>query len=98
MATFVANRRDNAKLAFMIYRGEVKAVYCIHSWFPAGSTTYTTRPEKDVNIDGRWEFTGSKAEDKIFNKYVGTDVSHHFNRGNSNPIFYLNCQEQTHNE
>ena len=87
----VGKRRDNAELAFMLYRGEVKAIYKIQSWHPAGSTSYSTRLERDINIEGRWEFTGTKAEDKIKNKYLGCDVSHYFKKGNSNPILYINC-------
>ena len=82
----VGLRREKAKFAFMLYRGEVKAIYRIKSWHPAGSTAYSSRSEKDINIEGRWEFLGIKAEERIVNKYIGNDVSHYFKQGNSNTV------------
>ncbi len=86
----IGERRDQAVLAFAVAEGTVREVYEVGSWQPAGTATYRTRPPKDVNIPGRWEFTGTVAKDSIRTKYVGKSIDHYFRRGNSNPINYVN--------
>lgn len=83
-------RRDCAKYAFAIADGVVREVYHIQQWHPAGSTEYRTRSRQDVEVKGRWEFTGQLAPDSIRSTYVGQSVAHYFCRGNSNPILYVN--------
>lgn len=87
----IGSRRESADFAFMVFKGEVKEIYRIDSWHPAGNTMYETRPYKDINFSGRWEFQGRKAEDSIREKYLGGNVSHYFQKGNANPVFYINC-------
>ncbi len=94
----VGSGREKAKYAHMVYKGEIKAVFAINSWHVAGTTIYAVRPDSDTCVPGRWEFQGSKAPESIRNKYVGNCVSRYFERGNANPITYVNCQVQTHNK
>ncbi len=75
----------------MVYMGEIKAVFTINSWHEVGATIYHSRPNKDVCIPGRWEFHGCKPSRFIRNKYVGGCVSHYFQQGNSDPIYYVIC-------
>ncbi|MDA3791275.1 MAG: hypothetical protein PF503_22605 [Desulfobacula sp.] len=84
-----------ADYAFFVYRGEVKEVFAIKSWYPACTLTYNTRNIQDairkVKVEGRWEFEGKIAEDNIRNKYIGKSVKHYLPYGASNPIVYINC-------
>jgi len=41
--------------------------------------------------DGRWEFTGHKAEDAVRNLYVGRSVRHYFKQGLQSPVVYARC-------
>jgi uncharacterized protein len=50
-----------------------------------------TRPEKDIRIEGRWEFSGSLASESMRNYYIGKSVKHYLPRGAENPITYVNC-------
>lgn len=82
--------REKAQLAFAVYKGEVKEVYVIQGWYPAG-TTFSTRldaPPKD-----RWEFVGNIAEPPIRDKYIHKSVAHYFEQGGSNPVKYVNVKE-----
>jgi hypothetical protein len=87
----VGIRRDEAEYAFTVFRGEIKEVYKIDSWLPAGTFRYKTRSRADVEVAGRWEFVGSLAEDKIRNKYIGRTVKNYLAQGMVNPIVYINC-------
>ena len=85
---------DNAKqaqYAFSIYKGIVQEVYEVRDWYKAG-TTFNSREDifNDENDDNRYEFIGNIANDKIRKKYKYKSVEHYFNKGNSNPIMYLN--------
>lgn len=84
--------RSNVDLAFAVSNGIVREVYVVNQWHPAGTIRYVTRDMKDVRVKGRWEFIGIPASDKIRNKYIGKSVSHYFQRGNANPIFYVNAK------
>ena len=62
-------RVENARYAFAVFRGEVKEVYEIKSWHPAGSTEYkTARDFLGTDIKPRSEFIGKIAPDEIRNK------------------------------
>lgn len=91
----IGTRRDKADYAFSVYKGVVKEVFAIKSWFHACTLPYKTRNMQDairkVKIEGRWEFEGELAEDNIRNKYIGKSVKHYLVRGNANPIVYINC-------
>jgi len=80
-----------AKYAFSIYKGIVQEVYEVRDWYKAG-TTFNSREDmfNDENDDNRYEFIGNIANDKIRKKYKYKSVEHYFNKGNSNPIMYLN--------
>jgi len=54
-----ATRAQGAKYAFAVFEGVVREVFRIEQWHRAGSTPYATR--RDVQVPGRWEFTGTIA-------------------------------------
>ncbi|MBB1315828.1 hypothetical protein [Aliivibrio sp. SR45-2] len=87
----IGPRREKVDIAFSVYKGEVKGVYKVLSWHPAGTTSYETRPVEELKRDGRWEFTGEIANAEIRDKYLGKSVADYFSKGNSNPIKYINC-------
>ena len=68
------NRADRAEYALSVYKGIVKEVYKIHQWLPAGSVPRPTLPDAEVP-EGRYEFTGEVAEDRIRNRYLGKCIS-----------------------
>jgi hypothetical protein len=85
----IAVRRENAKLAFAIYKGIVKEVYAIKSWHPAETLSYKTRT--DTHYPGRWEFNGGLAPQDIRNKYIDKSVKEYFTPSARNVITYVNC-------
>ena len=87
----VGPRRDEAEYAFSIGNGEIKEIYEIASWLPAGTLRYQTRPNVDIEVAGRWEFQGALAPDSMRKQYLGKSVKHYLPRGASNPITYVNC-------
>jgi hypothetical protein len=86
----IGSRRDGARLALAVARGLVVEVYELGAWHAAGSTPYATRPLADVDVPGRWEFSGRVASAAVRDKYLGKSVAHHFARGAVNPIAYVN--------
>lgn len=87
----IGERRNRVSYALAVANGIVREVYAVHSWHPAGTTIYKTRPKRDVDFKGRWEFIGEVAPPTIRDKYMGHSVSHYFRRGAANPIMYINC-------
>lgn len=87
----LSKRRTAAKLAFSIFEGVVREVYEIEQWHSAGTTKYTTRASDDVNRQGRWEFTGQKADTAIRDCYLGGSVELYFSRGQQSPVVYVNA-------
>jgi uncharacterized protein len=87
----IGSRRDKAQYACAVYRGLVREVYQIDQWFPAGTTHYRTRTIDEVNVPGRWEFSGVIAEPAIRDKYVGKAVENYLAANSQNPIKYINC-------
>jgi hypothetical protein len=83
-------KRDAVQYALAVAGGIVREMFAVGQWHPAGTTTYTTRKPSDVQIEGRWEFTGSIAPASLRAKYVGRSVAHYFARGAANPIKYVN--------
>lgn len=81
--------REKAQLAFAVFEGVVREMFEIHSWHPAGSTTYHTRA--DLRREGRWEFEGEVAGEDIRNKYLGKSVERYFALHSRNPVRYVNC-------
>ena len=41
--------------------------------------------------EGRWEFIGVVADEKIRKRYHGKSVAAYFPKGNQNPVKYVNC-------
>lgn len=87
----IGERRNDIRLALAVADGVVQEAFSIDQWHPAGTTPYKTRHLKDVAILGRWEFTGTIAPEGLRAKYVAKSVAHYFQRGDSNPIRYLNA-------
>ena len=85
------DRREQVEIALAVFDGIVREIFLVDQWHPAGSTIYKTRPREDVEIEGRWEFTGSVAPENIRSKYLDGSVAHYFSRGHANPIFYVNA-------
>ncbi len=89
-------RAKNAKYAFSIYKGIIQEVYEILNWYEAGSTfsvrenNSNIKRDKDTKPEGRYEFIGNIAPNKIRSKYKYKSVEHYFKNGNSNPIMYKN--------
>jgi hypothetical protein len=86
----VGERRDAVQYALAVAGGVVREVFAVGQWHPAGTTKYTTRKPADVQVEGRWEFTGSVASTTLRAKYVGQSVAHYFVRGATNPVLYVN--------
>jgi hypothetical protein len=87
----VGKRREAVQYALAVADGIVRDVFVIGQWHPAGTTGYVTRESTAVHVEGRWEFTGSRASDGLREKYVGHSVAHYFARGASNPVRYVNA-------
>jgi hypothetical protein len=87
----VGPRRHKAKYAFAVYGGNVRAVYFIAAWLPAGSTMLTRKHSAETRLAERFEFVGTLAPDKIQRRYLGKSVRHYFAPGSQNPIKYVNC-------
>ncbi len=85
-------RRERAQYAFSVYGGNVRSVYSIAAWVPAGSTmTARDYSEKDYELSERFEFVGNLAPESILHRYVGKSVRKYFAPGARNPIKYVNC-------
>lgn len=84
-------RRNEAEYAFSVADGEIKEVYRIEAWLPAGTQFYETRPRKDIEIEGRWEFKGEIASNDMRAHYIGRSVKGYFSQGAAYPVTYLNC-------
>lgn len=77
--------RNKVDFAFAVYQGTVLEVYRVKQWYPAGTLKYKTRDSSDFKDSGRWEFSGSVAED-IRDQYVDFSVG----KAGQNPIRYVN--------
>ena len=95
----LGERKNNIEYVFSVYDGIILEVYRVLKWFPALTLTYETRSiqaiktvkGEKINMDGRWEFNGKIADEKIRSKYIGKSVKHLFPQGASNPVKYINC-------
>jgi uncharacterized protein len=87
----VGRRREGAGYACAVFRGVVREVYCVEGWSPAGSTRYFTRPAEEVQVPGRWEFTGHVAEPAVRTKYLDRSVMRYISGSARNPLKYINC-------
>ena len=77
----VSERRNKAKFAFSIYRGNVRQVYEIQRWFPIKARS------EDAKTQNRWRFDGIISQD--LQHYVYGSVEKYV--GAQNPIRYVNC-------
>lgn len=77
--------RNKVEYAFGLYQGIVLEVYRIKKWYPAGTLKYRTRDTSGFKGSGRWEFSGSVAED-IRDEYVDFSVG----KAGQNPVRYVN--------
>ena len=82
-----SDRASRAKYAFAVYEGIIQEVYTILAWFDGG-TTFTSRDNPPMQ--GRREFVGRIAEEKIRNKYLYMSIEHLFQKGAQNPVKYFN--------
>ena len=87
----VGEKRELVKLAFAVSDGVVREVFSVNQWHAAATTPYYTRPLTEVQVTGRWEFTGTGAPESVRSRYVGGSVAHYFARGASNPVLYVNA-------
>jgi uncharacterized protein len=78
-------RRNKVEYAFSLYQGIVLEVYRIKQWYPAGTLNYKTRDTSSFKNSGRWEFSGSVANE-IRDEYIGFSVG----KAWQNPIRYVN--------
>jgi hypothetical protein len=86
----VGPRKDGVRLAFAIAERVIVEVYEVGAWHAAGSSAYSTRPLAEVQVPGRWEFSGKVASPGVRAKYLGKSVAHYFPRGSANPVVYVN--------
>lgn len=77
----------NYQLALGVYHGEVKGVFKIQSWHPAG-TTHTTRTEY-TNFENRWEFVGKPIENSIYKSKILMENENILD-GHQYPFRYIN--------
>jgi hypothetical protein len=91
-AWVVGDRREVAQLAIAVFEGVVREVYRITQWLPAGSTFNSRWSGKAFRRDGRWEFVGVLASEKVRLRYVNKYVGHLFTQGAQNPISYVNLE------
>lgn len=86
----LGERRHRARYGFAVFQGVVREVYEIQSWHPAGTTPYNTRPLRDVQVSGRWEFLGRIAPE-LSPKYRDCSVQSYLSSRGRFPITYVNC-------
>ncbi len=86
--------RHKPKYALSVYRGIVRAAFAITAWHEAGTTLQVLeRDGKQAHgpRSGRWEFVGTRADDKVWRRYVGKSVREYAKPGAQNPILFVNC-------
>ena len=71
--------RHHNKYAFGVYKGVVQGVFEIDHWQPAGTSEYRLRTREEVEFSNRWEFIGNKANEEIWDIYVGKSVAEYIN-------------------
>lgn len=86
----LGRRREGAQVALAVQSGVILEVYEIHAWHPAGSTPYASRQYEDVNLPGRWEFTGAVAPTDVRDRYIGESVAQYLRPGARAPVLYVN--------
>ena len=80
---------EKVDYALAVYEGMVLEVYEIVTWLPALSTFMDRPNRKDSkDMEGRYEFVGKIANEKVREHYVDKSVKDYFPVGDSNPIKY----------
>lgn len=89
-------RAERVKYALSVYFGEVIEVYAPTSWHKGGETLKLTRDidildsnRERMHYQGRYEFVGKVAPQKVRSRYVGKSVAPLFKRGEANPIKFI---------
>lgn len=80
-------KRQSVAYALSVFDGAVQEVYKVESWYDSGTTSQT---RNRVKREGRYEFVGSIAEEKIRGYYRYRSVRKHFAKGEINPFCYVN--------
>ena len=75
-------KRGKAKYAFCTYKGIVRQVYLIQSWFPVIARS------KESKRQNRWCFDGEVAEE--LSHYIGGEVDQYFKKGSRTTFMYIN--------
>ena len=79
---------EEADLAFAVYQGQIKEVYEVERWQPAGTADYEHREFDSERLEDRYECVGDVASEDLREKYVGRNMPV---RHGQNPIRYINC-------
>jgi uncharacterized protein len=88
----VGTKRAEAKYALSVYGGIVREVFAVTAWVPGGTTMKSRDSDgRPHRRDGRWEFVGHVAEDRVRRRYVNRSVADYFKPGAQNPVMYVNC-------
>lgn len=87
----IGPRRHGARHTLAVFQGNVVETYVIEGWQPAGTARYATRPAKDVQVPGRWEFRGRPADESTRRRFNGRSVKSYLPKGSRSPIVYVSC-------
>lgn len=77
---------SKADYCLAVAKGMVVEVYKIENWYPAGTIPMTTRSIEPDRIEGRIEFVGILAEERIREKYIGKSVANLYKHGEADPV------------
>lgn len=77
----LGKNRENARYGLVHYKGIVREVYEINSWYPIS----------DHNGKIRWGFNGRIADETIRSKYINWLVKKYFTKWAAFPVRYINC-------
>ena len=87
----VGSRRADAMFALAVFRGVVREVYKIASWYPAGTLAYEFHQFTPAQCARRWEFEGVIAPEEIRKGLLFGNVSNYLSDGSLNPVTYVCC-------
>ena len=87
----LSKRRNKGKYALAVFEGVVREVYTIEAWHKAGTLPYSTLSTKDLQVPGRWEFSGRVASEPVHSRYIHRSVAAYFRRGQQSPVVYVNA-------
>lgn len=79
---------EKAPYAAAVFSGVIREVYHIAKWLPAESTQYFDS-KRNNEPNGRYEFVGKVADEKVRKRYFWKSVANHYKRGAANPIMYV---------